>query len=111
LGRQSPAATPDPHFKKSNDPAFAAKVEDIAGLYMNPPAHAVVVFIDEKSQTQALDRTQPGLPLKPGKCGPPAPLLQAQRHHHSVRRPQHSRRHCCRPRGIAYGIFLRMGLK
>ncbi len=56
-------------FKKSNDPAFAAKVEDIVGLYMNPPAHAVVVSIDEKSQIQALDRTQPGLPLKPGRCG------------------------------------------
>lgn len=56
-------------FKKSNDPAFAEKVEDIVGLYMNPPAHAVVVSIDEKSQIQALDRTQPGLPLKPGKCG------------------------------------------
>ena len=55
-------------FKKSNDPAFAAKVEDVVGLYMNPPAHAVVVSIDEKSQIQALDRTQPGLPLKPGKC-------------------------------------------
>ena len=56
-------------FKRSNDPEFAAKVEDIVGLYMNPPAHAVVVSIDEKSQIQALDRTQPGLPLKPGKCG------------------------------------------
>jgi transposase len=56
-------------FKKSNDPAFAAKVEDIVGLYMNPPAHAVVVSVDEKTQIQALDRTQPGLPLKPGKCG------------------------------------------
>ncbi len=56
-------------FKKSNDPQFAAKVEDIVGLYMDPPAHAVVVSIDEKSQIQALDRTQPGLPLKPGKCG------------------------------------------
>jgi transposase len=55
-------------FKKSNDPAFAAKVEDVVGLYMSPPAHAVVVSIDEKSQIQALDRTQPGLPLKPGKC-------------------------------------------
>jgi hypothetical protein len=56
-------------FKKSNDPAFAAKVEDIVGLYMNPPKHAIVVSIDEKSQIQALDRTQPGLPLKPGRCG------------------------------------------
>jgi hypothetical protein len=56
-------------FKTSNDPAFAEKVEDVVGLYMNPPVHAVVVSIDEKSQIQALDRTQPGLPMKPGKCG------------------------------------------
>lgn len=56
-------------FKLSNDPQFAAKVRDVVGLYMNPPAHAVVVSIDEKSQIQALDRTQPGLPLKPGRCG------------------------------------------
>ncbi len=56
-------------FKRSNDPALAQKVEDIVGLYMHPPAHAVVLSIDEKSQIQALDRTQPGLPLKPGKCG------------------------------------------
>jgi transposase len=55
-------------FKKSNDPAFVEKVEDVVGLYMNPPCHAVVLSIDEKSQIQALDRTQPGLPLKPGKC-------------------------------------------
>jgi transposase len=56
-------------FKRSSDPKFAEKVEDVVGLYMDPPAHAVVVSIDEKSQIQALDRTQPGLPLKPGKCG------------------------------------------
>jgi transposase len=56
-------------FKRSNDPEFAEKVEDIVGLYMDPPKHAVVVSIDETSQIQALDRTQPGLPLKPGKCG------------------------------------------
>ena len=56
-------------FKRSNDPEFAEKVEDIVGLYMDPPKHTVVVSIDEKSQIQALDRTQPGLPLKPGKCG------------------------------------------
>jgi transposase len=55
-------------FKRSSDPAFAEKVEDIVGLYMQPPAHAVVLSIDEKSQIQALDRSQPGLPLKPGKC-------------------------------------------
>ena len=56
-------------FKRSNDPAFAEKVEDIVGRYMDPPSHAVVLSIDEKSQIQALDRTQPGLPMKPGKCG------------------------------------------
>jgi len=56
-------------FKRSNDPAFAEKVEDIVGLYMDPPSHAVVLSIDEKSQIQALDRSQPGLPMKPGKCG------------------------------------------
>ena len=56
-------------FKTSNDPAFAEKVEDIVGLYIDPPRHGVVLSIDEKSQIQALDRTQPGLPLKPGKCG------------------------------------------
>ena len=55
-------------FKTSTDPAFAEKVEDVVGLYMNPPMHAVVVSIEEKSQIQALDRTQPGLPMKPGKC-------------------------------------------
>ena len=56
-------------FKRSNDPAFAEKVEDVIGLYMHPPAPAVVLSIDEKSQIQALDRTQPGLPIKPGRCG------------------------------------------
>jgi transposase len=56
-------------FKRSNDPEFAAKLEDIVGLYVDPPRHAVVLSVDEKSQIQALDRTQPGLPLKPGKAG------------------------------------------
>jgi transposase len=56
-------------FKRSNDPEFAAKLEDIVGLYVDPPAHSLVLSIDEKSQIQALDRTQPGLPLKPGKAG------------------------------------------
>ena len=54
-------------FKVSSDPAFAEKLEDIVGLYLNPPEHAVVLSTDEKSQIQALDRTQPGLPLKPGR--------------------------------------------
>ena len=56
-------------FKRSIDPAFAAKLEDIVGLYVEPPAHSLVLSIDEKSQIQALDRTQPGLPIKPGKAG------------------------------------------
>jgi len=55
-------------FKRSRDPGFAAKLTDIVGLYVDPPAHAVVLSIDEKSQIQALDRTQPGLPIKPGRC-------------------------------------------
>jgi len=54
-------------FKLSNDPRFAEKLEDIVGLYLNPPEHALVLSLDEKSQIQALDRTQPGLPLKPGR--------------------------------------------
>lgn len=56
-------------FKLSNDPEFAAKLEAIVGLYLNPPEHAIVLAADEKSQIQALDRTQPGLPLKKGRCG------------------------------------------
>src|SRR3989440_8201808 len=55
-------------FKRSRDPSFAAKLTDIVGLYVDPPAHAVVLSIDEKSQIQALDRTQPGLPINPGRC-------------------------------------------
>ena len=56
-------------FKLSNDPKFAEKLKDIVGLYVDPPAHAVVLSVDEKSQIQALDRTQPGLPMKPGRAG------------------------------------------
>ena len=56
-------------FKISNDPDFVAKVEDIVGLYVDPPEKALVLSVDEKSQIQALDRTQPGLPLKKGRAG------------------------------------------
>jgi hypothetical protein len=56
-------------FKLSRDPQFAAKVRDVVGLYVDPPAHAVVLSVDERSQIQALDRTQPGLPMKPGCAG------------------------------------------
>src|SRR5215831_16550190 len=55
-------------FKLSNDPKFAEKVVDVAGLYMNPPEHALVLCVDEKTQIQALDRTQPGLPIKKGQA-------------------------------------------
>ena len=67
------AADLKPHrlrtFKISSDPNFAEKVIDIVGLYMDPPSNALVLSVDEKTQIQALDRTQPGLPLGPGKIG------------------------------------------
>jgi transposase len=56
-------------FKLSRDPRFLEKLTDVVGLYLNPPEKALVVCVDEKSQIQALDRTQPGLPLKKGRCG------------------------------------------
>jgi hypothetical protein len=55
-------------FKLSRDPAFVPKLRDVVGLYVHPPAHAVVLSVDEKSQIQALDRTQPGLPMREGRC-------------------------------------------
>jgi len=56
-------------FKLSRDPHFVEKLQDIVGLYLNPPEHALVLSVDEKSQIQALDRTQPGLPMKQGRAG------------------------------------------
>src|SRR5271169_2064252 len=56
-------------FKLSRDKQFIAKLRDVVGLYLNPPDRALVLCVDEKSQIQALDRTQPGLPIKPGRCG------------------------------------------
>jgi transposase len=56
-------------FKLSRDPRFVEKLIDVVGLYLNPPDHALVLCCDEKTQIQALDRTQPGLPLKKGRCG------------------------------------------
>jgi len=56
-------------FKLSRDPRFLEKLTDVVGLYLNPPEKALVLCVDEKSQIQALDRTQPGLPLKRGRCG------------------------------------------
>ena len=57
------------YFKISTDPRFVEKLRDVVGLYLDPPERAVVVSVDEKSQIQALDRTQPGRPLKPGRAG------------------------------------------
>ena len=56
-------------FKLSRDKRFVEKLRDVVGLYLNPPEHAIVLSVDEKSQVQALDRTQPGLPMKKGRCG------------------------------------------
>ena len=56
-------------FKLSRDPRFLEKLTDVVGVYLTPPQNAVVLCVDEKSQIQALDRTQPGLPLKKGRCG------------------------------------------
>ena len=56
-------------FKLSRDKRFVEKLTDVVGVYLNPPDKAVVLCLDEKSQIQALDRTQPGLPLKKGRCG------------------------------------------
>ena len=64
-----PSAAPGEPFKLSTDPQFVGKLRDIVGLYVDPPAHAVVLSVDEKSQIQALDRTQPGLPMKKGRAG------------------------------------------
>jgi len=57
------------HFKVSKDPQFEEKLRDVVGLYLNPPEKAVVFCVDEKSSIQALDRSQPGLPMKKGRCG------------------------------------------
>ena len=65
------------NFSRSPDPDFVAKVVDVVGLYLHPPEHAVVVCVDEKTQVQALDRTQPLLPMRPG---------QIERHTHDYRR-------------------------
>jgi transposase len=56
-------------FKLSRDAKFLEKLTDVVGLYLNPPQQAIVLCVDEKSQIQALDRTQPGLPIKKGRCG------------------------------------------
>ena len=73
-----------------DDPQFVEKLRDIVGLYLNPPQQAIVLSVDEKSQIQALDRTQPSLPMKKGR-GDHDPRLQASRNDHVVRGPQRPR--------------------
>jgi transposase len=76
------------NFKFSKDPQFVEKVRDIVGLYLNPPDRAIVLCVDEKSQVQALNRTQPILPLAPGvparRAGPAVARLRAARSHIAV---------------------------
>ena len=88
-------------FKLSNDPRFVEKLRDVVGLYLDPPAHAIVLSVDEKSQIQALDRTQPGLPMKKGRAGTDDPRRQAARHHDALRRAERARRHRHRPEHAA----------
>src|SRR3954454_14898579 len=80
-------------FKFSTDPELEAKVRDVVGLYLDPPHNAVVLCVDEKSQIQALKRTPPILPLRPGLPERATHDLQAQRHDHAVRRAGGRDRH------------------
>ena len=72
-------------FKVSNDPRFEEKLVDVVGLYLDPPQRAAVFCFDEKTQCQALDRTQPSLPMKPGRAGTMTHDYRPQRHHRFVR--------------------------
>ena len=79
-------------FKISNDPRFEEKLVDVVGLYLDPPERAVVFSFDEKTQVQALDRTQASLPMRPGRAGHDDARLQAQRDDGPVRGPQRGHR-------------------
>ena len=72
-------------FKYSRDPELVAKITDVVGLYLAPPERAIVLSVDEKTQIQALDRTQPMLPMQARPGGAPHPRLRAQRHPQPVR--------------------------
>lgn len=82
-------------FKISRDPRFVEKLHDVVGLDLSPPERAVVFSVDAKTQIQALDRTQPGLPRKKGAGGDNDARLQAPRHHQPLQRAQcrHGRNH------------------
>ena len=79
-------------FKVSNDPELEARLADVVGLYLDPPERAVVFCFDEKSQIQALQRSQPSLPMKPGRDEDSR--LQASRDHDVVRGDEHGHRAC-----------------
>src|ERR1700691_3928604 len=79
-------------FKLSRDPRFLEKLTDVIGLYLNPPDKAIVLCVDEKSQIQPLQRTQPGLPLKKGRCGTMTHDLQATWNDDPVRGARRARR-------------------
>jgi transposase len=81
-------------FKVSTDPQFAEKLTDIVGLYLNPPEHAIILSVDEKSQIQALDRTQPGLPLKKGRCGTMTHDYKRNGNSDFIRGPRYARWTC-----------------
>ena len=85
-GASGAAAVAGETFKFSTDPELDAKVRDVVGLYLDPPEKAVVLCVDEKSQIQALDRTAPILPMRPGLPEKAHPRLRPARHHHPVRR-------------------------
>ena len=88
------SASPQQNFKLSSDPFFVEKVSDVVGLYLNPPDHAIVLSVDEKSQIQALDRTQPVLPMGLGYVEGVTHDYVSPRHHYLVCRPRHRFRHC-----------------
>ena len=79
-------------FKLSTNPLFVEKVRDIVGLYLNPPEHALVLCVDEKTQVQALDRTQPLLPMRPGQVERRTHELPAPRHDLALRRTRRCQR-------------------
>src|SRR5665213_520365 len=76
-------------FKLSRDAKFLEKLTDVVGLYLNPPEQSIVLCVDEKSQIQALDRTQPGLPIKKGRCGTMTHDYKRNGNDHPVRSPGH----------------------
>jgi hypothetical protein len=85
VARERVQPWPSETFKFSTDPELEAKVRDVVGLYLDPPQNAIVLCVDEKSRFQALNRTQPILPLRPGLPEKATHGLPGQRHHDAVR--------------------------